>query len=165
MKAYSAPVIIETSSMMEGVYAASGALPTPEPTTEPESNDWTFTNVEWRGHNGGSHSEGHIDAHYSGPANTAFGVKIKCITNFDFELNGFDGCGSCEISAEGTRTFTITRRNGGYLNPNENIGINFKLVAYVPEYVKENGTQGAVGDSDCPNDTKYYFQIVGWETI
>lgn len=169
MKGYEVPEIVEKIDVMESIYAASGWVP-PEDPDEPEDvpdepSDFTFTNVEWRGHNGGSHSEGHIDVHYCGPANHAHGVRIKCATNFDFEPGMFDGCGSCNITVDGTRNFTVTRTNGGCLNPNENLGINFKIVGYVPEYVKENGTQGAVGDSNHPNATKYCFKIIGSETV
>ena len=169
MKGYEAPAIVEKIDTMESIYAASGTIDITTDEDEDIPNDtpaeWTYTNVGWCGHNGGSHSEGHIDAHYCGAANSVHGVKIKCATNFDFEPGMFDGCGSCQITTEGTRNFTIIRRNESYLNPNENLGINFKIVAYVPEYVKENGIQGAVGDSAHPNATQYCFKIIGSESV
>ena len=168
MKQYESPVVQQVDDIIEGIYVASGASPTPVPTpipTEPPAGEWNYSNAEWRGHNGGSHSEGHIDLHYSGPGQTVQGVEVNCITNFDFEMDLLDGCGSCEITATSSRSFTIRRINSCLLNAGENIGINFKIVAYVPEYIKENGTQGAVGDSAAPNATKYIFTIVSVRSI
>ena len=92
MKQYESPVVQQVDDITEGIYVASGASPTPVPTpipTEPPAGEWNYSNAEWRGHNGGSHSEGHIDLHYSGPGQTVQGVEVNCITNFDFEMDQF----------------------------------------------------------------------------
>lgn len=161
MKEFINASVTEVTDLSEGVFAGSGAIPTPpgtEPTPTPTPVDECWTNWEcrWDGHNSGGHSVCHVSANHCG------NHSGEClIMNFrtNFPIKEVKNASGFPISNVGTHTFTLTRNN--HFNPGENIGFCFEIVTSADMYDEGgNKLHGAIGAN---NGAVYYCSVESYE--
>lgn len=171
MKEFINASVTEVTDLSEGVFAGSGAVPTPPgdspfiPPTTPGGGGgaeyapcWTDWQCRWTGHNNGGHSVCHVSARHEGN-HTGNRLVMNFVTNFP--VKDVKNASGCAISNVSSYSFTLTWNN--FFNPGESLGFNFEIVTadgFVLYDESGKPLHGAIGIN---NADAYYCKVVSYE--